>query len=76
MLARAPDVLISDWVMPGMAGDEVCRYDERKGTLEVDGPDGSRSETLPSDLAEFLHTRFGVSEPLLRAHFAVGAQAG
>jgi hypothetical protein len=56
-------------------GDEVCRYDERKGTLEVECPDGSRSESLPSDLSEFLHTRFGVSEPLLRAHFAVGAQA-
>ena len=56
-------------------GDEVFRYDERKGTFEVDAPDGSRAEALPSDLAEFLHTRFGVSESLLRAHFAVGAQA-
>lgn len=65
---REPTIEISRRV-----GDEVHHYDESKGTLEVDCPSGCRSEALDADLAECLHARFGVSEPLLRAHFAVGA---
>jgi hypothetical protein len=65
---REPTIEISRRV-----GDEVLRYDERKGTLEVECRDGCRSEPLDADLAECLHAKFGVSEPLLRAHFAVDA---
>jgi hypothetical protein len=54
-------------------GDEVVRFDEKKGTLEVEGCEGCRCEALDADLAECIHARLGVSESLLRAHFAVGA---
>jgi hypothetical protein len=55
-------------------GDEVLRFDEKKGTLDVECSSGCRSESTDADLAELLHARFGVSEALLRAHFAVGAE--
>src|SRR5204863_9044918 len=54
--------------------DEVFHYDEKRGTLQAECGAGCRSESLDGDLAECLHARFGVSESLLRAHFAVGAE--
>ena len=56
-------------------GDEVACYSEAKGYVEVHGPEGMRRVEIGSDAPHALHQHFGVSESVLRAHFAASSFA-
>lgn len=60
----------SDVVLARRKGDEVQRWFERDGRVEVTTRAGRRHESPGPDLTADLHARFGLSEALLRSHFA------
>ncbi len=55
-------------------GDEVVSYAEEHDRLYVLTPAGRCEDAVGHDCASALHRHFGLSEALLRAHFAAGAR--
>ena len=51
-------------------GDEVYAFGGVRGAIEVVSPTGRREIAAGPDVAATLHRVFGVSESVLRSHFA------